>query len=264
MSTHLQRCCGRRRNAARCAPNALVFKVIAHLSHVVMASALLLSIAPHANAIPHVKKSKTESPATLYDDYLKRMRAMNFPAPATLGSLWVSSGPLATISKDYKARNTGDLIVIHLVDNFTAATNGENKQSRQFNTNSAITGLLGKIGVRNRLQNLFAANSATTLDGKGQSTLSSNVQLNFAASVMEVLPNGILVIEAARDITVGNDRQTVIMHGLVRPGDLAPDNSIPSTSISNLEVEIKGKGAVADASRQPHIIVRLLLKIFTF
>ena len=264
MSTRLQRCSDPCRGAACYARKAIISKVVACLSYVVITSTLLLPAAPPANAIPHLKKSKTETPATLYDDYLKRMRAMNSPAPATLGSLWVSSGPLATISKDYKARNIGDLIVIHLLDNFTAASAGENKTSRQFNTNSAITGLLGKIGARNRLQNLFAANATTTLDGKGQSTLSSNVQLNFAASVMEVLPNGILVIEAARDITVGNDRQTVIMHGLVRPGDLAPDNSIPSTSISNLEVEIKGKGAVADAARQPNIIVRLLLKIFTF
>ena len=79
-----------------------------------------------------------------------------------------------------------------------------------------------------------------------------------------MLPNGFLIIEAARDITVGNDRQTVVLHGLVRPGDLGPDNSIPSTSISNLEVQIKGKGAVADASRQPNIVIRTLLKIFTF
>jgi flagellar L-ring protein precursor FlgH len=236
---------------------------------VAMASTALLVLAMplSADAIPHLKLRKTntaETPTSQYDDYLNRMRSMNPAVPATLGSLWVSSGPLAHISNDYKARNVGDLVVIHLLDNFTAANAGENKTSRQFNTNSAITGLLGKIGARNRLQNLFGANSNTSLDGKGQSSLSSNVQLNFAASVVEVLPNNILVIEAARDITVGNDRQTVILHGLVRPGDLAPDNSIPSTSISNLEIEIKGKGAVADATRQPNIVIRLLLRIFTF
>jgi flagellar L-ring protein precursor FlgH len=56
--------------------------------------------------------------------------------------------------------------------------------------------------------------------------------------VLEVLPSGVLVVQSARDITVGNDRQTVFVRGLVRPGDLAPDNSVPSTAISNLEVEI--------------------------
>jgi flagellar L-ring protein FlgH len=232
---------------------------------VLVTASLLGCLIPISSpALPRFKKSKSQTTASVLDDYLKRARDMNLPAPSTVGSLWVRSGPLATISADYKARNPGDLIVIHLADNFTAATNGENKQTRQFSTNSAITGLIGTIGARNRLQNLFNANSATNLDGKGQSTLSSNVQLNLAAQVLEVLPNGVLVIQAARDITVGNDRQTVLVRGLVRPGDLAPDNSVPSTAVSSLEVEIKGKGAVADASRQPNIVIRTLLKILSF
>jgi flagellar L-ring protein precursor FlgH len=233
-------------------------------SSITLLFALALTTPLHSRALPRLKKAKTDTTASTFDDYLKRVRAMNLSLPETLGSLWVASGSLATISKDYKARNPGDLIVIHLVDSFTAATNGENKQTRQFSTKSAITGLLGTIGARNRLQNLFNANSATSLDGKGQSTLSSNVSLNLAAQVMEALPNGTLVVEAARDITVGNDRQTVLIRGLIRPGDLAPDNSVASTAISNLEVEIKGKGAVADASRQPNVVIRILLRIFSF
>lgn len=222
----------------------------------------LALLAPNAQAIPKLKRKP--QPTNALDTYLQQARAMNLPAPATIGSLWVASGPLAAIGGDYKARNPGDTLVIHLVDNFTANTSGENNQSRQFSTNSAITGLLGTIGARNRLQNLFAGNSATTLDGKGASTLSSNVSLNLAAQVIEVLPNGMLVVQAARDIAVGNDRQTVVIRGIVRPGDIAPDNSIASSSISDLEAEIKGKGAVAEITRQPNIVVRWLLKILSF
>jgi flagellar L-ring protein precursor FlgH len=239
-----------------------------HFLHRAMTIAFLFTLAIPAgsSALPKLKLKKmhTETTADAYNDYLKRVRAMSLPEPNSIGSLWVSSSPLATLSQDYKARNTGDLIIIHLTDNFTAATNGENKQSRQFNANSAITGLVGTIGARNRLQNLFNANSANGLDGKGQSTLSSNVTLNLAAQVTEVLPNGVLVVQAARDITVGNDRQTVLIRGLVRTGDLGPDNSVASTAVSDLEVEIKGKGAVADASRQPNIVIRTLLKKFNF
>lgn len=210
------------------------------------------------------KKPKTGSASTGLDDYLKRVRTSNPPPPETVGSLWVSSGPLAEMATDYKARNPGDLLIVHLVDNFTAATNGENKQSRQFSANSQVTGFLGAIGARNRLQNLFGANSANSLDGKGSSTMSSNVSLDLAAQVIEVLPNKTLVLQATRDITVGNDRQTVYIRGLVRPGDIALDNSISSASISELEVEIKGKGAVAEASRQPNVVIRWILKILTF
>jgi flagellar L-ring protein precursor FlgH len=189
---------------------------------------------------------------------------MNPPTPSSVGSLWVPTGPFSSLATDYKARNPGDLVIIHLVDNFTAASNAENKQSRAFSANSSITNFLGKLGSNNALQNLLNGTSSHSLDGKGASTMSSNVSVNFAAQVLEVLPNGVLVVQAARDITLGNDRQTIVLRGLVRPGDLAPDNSIPSTSVANLEVEVKGKGAVADASRQPNIVVRTLLKLLTF
>lgn len=225
---------------------------------------LILVVPVGLGAFPHFKKSKSAQAPNYLDDYLKMARATNPPVPGTLGSLWVPTGEMAVLAKDYKAMHLGDLLVIHLVDNFTAGTSGENKQSRAFNTSSAITGLLGTLGAKNRLQNLFNASSNNGLDGKGQSSMSSNVTLNLAAAVIEVLPNGVLVVQAARDITVGNDRQTVILRGLVRSGDLAADNSISSNAISNLQVEIKGKGAVAEITRQPNIVIRMLLKIFTF
>lgn len=217
-----------------------------------------------AEAWPDLRKSKAPGASSVYEEYLARVRAMNPAPPATTGSLWVDSGPLALLAADYKARRPGDLIIIHLADNFTAATAGENQQSRQFAAQSSITQLFGALASNNKLQKLLNASSSHSLDGKGQSTMSSNVSLNLAAQVMETLPNGVLVIQAARDITLGNDRQTVYLRGLVRPGDLGSDNSIASALISDLQVEIKGKGAVADASRQPNVIVRTLIRLLSF
>lgn len=237
------------------------------ISRKLTAASLLL----FALAVPRVARAKHDflkakpGPSdTFLEDYLKRVRDAGMEKPSTEGSLWVSSGPLSSISSDYKARWPGDLIVIRLVDTFTAATSGENNTSRQFNTQSGVTGLLGKIGPSNALQNMFNANSTTALDGKGASTMSSSLQLNLAGRVVEVLPNGVLVVEAVRDFTVGNDRQTVTVRGLVRPGDIATDNSVLSSQVTSAEVAIKGKGAVADASRQPNPVVRLLLKVLSF
>jgi len=221
-------------------------------------------LAPAGHALPKFKKAKGPQTSDVYNDYLHQVRAMNLPAPATPGSLWVDTTGIAHLAGDYKARQPGDLVTIHLIDNFTAATSGENKQSRQFSLVSAVTSLFGTLGANNRLQNLANANSSHSLDGKGASSMSSNVTLNLAAQVMETLPNGVLVVQAARDITMGNDRQTVIVRGLVRPGDLAPDNSVASTLVSDLQVEVKGKGAVADASRQPNFIVNTLVKLLSF
>jgi flagellar L-ring protein FlgH len=218
-----------------------------------------------AQASPKPKKPKPDTPSSLLDDYLKRARSMNQPAPETTGSLWVSNGSLAALAMDYRAMKVGDVVLIHLTDSFTAATTGENSQSRAFAATSGITGLVGAIGAKNRLQNLFGASSGNTLDGKGSSTLSSNVTVDLSAQVLEVLPNGVLVVQAARDISVGNDHQTILLRGLIRPGDIAPtDNSVTSSEVGELEVEIKGKGAVAEASRQPNIIIRTLLKLFSF
>lgn len=209
-------------------------------------------------------KKKPDPVTSSLQDYLASVRVVNEPPPPTLGSLWQGTSSLAVLATDYRARNPGDLVIINLSDNFIANTAGENSQSRAFTANSAITGLLGAIGARNRLQNLFNANSGNTLDGKGASTLSSNVQLTLSAQVVETLPNGVLVVQAARDIGVGNDRQTVILRGLVRGADLTSTNTIPSASISNLQVEIKGRGAVAEATRQPNIVIRTLLRLFSF
>ena len=94
--------------------------------------------------------------------------------------------------------------------------------------------------------------------------MSSTLQLVIAGHVVQVMPNGVMVIEAVRDFTVGNDRQTVVLRGLVRPGDVAIDNSILSSAVSSMELEIKGKGSVADASSRPNIVIRTLLKLLSF
>lgn len=228
-----------------------------------MLVALFFFAAP-AQADRMSDKKKAGPAASSLDDYLKRVRDAGTETPSTVGSLWVSSGPLSSLASDYKAHWPGDLIVVRLVDTFSAATSGENNTSRQFSTQSAVTGLLGKIGPSNALQNMFNANSNTGLDGKGASTMSSSLQLNLSGRVVDVLPNGVLVVEAVRDFTVGNDRQTVTLRGLVRPGDVAADNSVLSSQVTSVELAIKGRGAVADATSRPNAIVRLLLKVLSF
>ena len=94
--------------------------------------------------------------------------------------------------------------------------------------------------------------------------MSSSLQLSLSGRVVDVLPNGVLVIEAVRDFTVGNDRQTVTLRGLVRPGDVAratpccprrsPASSCPSRARARWPTPARG----------PTPIVRLLLKVLSF
>lgn len=210
-------------------------------------------------------ETKISGPAgASLDEYLTSMQAASVEKPSTTGSLWTSAGPLTNAATDYKAHFAGDIIIVRLADQFTAATSGQNKTSRQFGTQSGISGLLGHVAANNSLQNMFTANSASSLNGQGQSTMSSRLQVSLAGRVLEVFPNGVLLVEAARDFAVGNDRQTIVLRGLVRPGDIATDNSVLSSQVGSMELRIKGKGAVADATRQPNLVVRLMMKVLSF
>jgi flagellar L-ring protein precursor FlgH len=231
---------------------------------VILALLLSTSILPAAGANPKDKKPKSDLTQAATQDYLNRVRAMNVEQQRTIGSLWSPGAPLANAAADYKAHRTGDLVIIRVVDNFSATTNGSAQAQRTFNASSGVSGFFGNLSAANGWQNLFSPTSSQNLAGKGQSALSSTLSLNLAGRVIEALPNGVLVVEAVRDLTVGNDRQTIVLRGLVRPGDIASDNSVPSTAVANLEAEIRGKGVVADATRPPNVAVRILLKILGF
>ncbi len=235
----------------------------------IVAAILISLVAPlilHAQFKFLKKNKKPTQVQSSRDDYLTtvRARAVNKDDSRTTGSLWFPAAPMTETAFDYKARHTGDLLVIRLVDNFSATSSGTGSQQRTFSASSGIGAAMGNLSATNRAQNLFSPISAETMSGKGASTLSSTLTLNFAGRVGEALPNGVLVVEAVRDLTVGNDRQTIILHGLVRPGDIASDGSVLSSQVSNLEAQIAGKGLVTDSIRQPNVVIRTLLKILNF
>ena len=81
---------------------------------------------------------------------------------------------------------------------------------------------------------------------------------------MEVLSNGMLVIEAARQVEFSQQTQTIVLRGLVRPEDISQQNQVLSTAISSLELEVRGKGIINDYTHRQNILVRLLQKVLIF
>jgi flagellar L-ring protein precursor FlgH len=73
-----------------------------------------------------------------------------------------------------------------------------------------------------------------------------------------------MVVEAERQITMNNERQTILLRGLVRPGDIAPDGSISSNLVGNLELELKGKGVLSDGTRPPNPVTRFIMRLVGF
>lgn len=222
-----------------------------------------------AAASSAAKEKKEKDPAGVIqheslDQYLQRMRTGIAPAagPST-GSLWVDSGRLASLAADYKALHPGDLITIVVVQDTTANNAGSVSAARTFTANSGITALGGHIKTSG-VASLFSPTSAQTLTGKGQAATTSTIRTSLSGRVVEVLPGGNLVVEAERQLTLNNEKQVLLLRGLVRPGDVGPDNSVTSNSIANLEFELKGKGVISDGNRPPNAIVRAVLKIVGF
>ncbi|HVB88407.1 MAG TPA: flagellar basal body L-ring protein FlgH [Candidatus Dormibacteraeota bacterium] len=165
---------------------------------------------------------------------------------------------------DAKARYTGDQLTVQLAESTTSALQGSVQTSRTLTASSSISAFFGKVGGGSAAQNIFSPNSSQALTGKGQTALATSLDTTLAANVTQVLPNGLLVIEARREVEVSQQKQTMILRGVVRPQDISPNDVVLSTAVSHLEVSLDGKGVLTESTRQPGLIVRTLLHFFSF
>ena len=221
--------------------------------------AILLCPVPGQSA--KAKKKTTASQDSLAA-YISRVKGTAGGAP-TVGSLWTPESSYTDLSSDYKARKVNDLIIIQIVEQTTASVNGTVKSARTFAANSSV-GVMGTPGATSGWQNIFSPSSSRALNGQTQTSSDSSLTTSLSGRVVEVLPNGAMVVEAQRDVDVNNQHQTVILRGVVRPGDVTSGNYVPSTAVSNLEVELKGHGVVSDGVAPPNRLVRGILKIVGF
>ena len=235
-------------------------KALQFIRRLVWVEVLIATIlAPAAFA----RSKKASSPAQLRTDYIARLQEQEIPKPErTVGSLW-SPGDIGELSADYKARKVNDTVVILVAVQTTAAQTGDVNSARAFQTSSAITGLAGEINTKG-LNPLLNANSSTTLKGAGATDSSTTFQTSMTAQVIAVLPSGNLVVEAQRKIFMNNQHEDVTIRGVVRPNDIGPNNTVPSAALSNLEIEMKGKGIIADSTRPPNRLTRALLWLVGF
>jgi flagellar L-ring protein precursor FlgH len=210
------------------------------------------------------KKNSGNIQSESLEQYLERMQQAPLESPPrTAGSLWVDGGRLTDASSDYKARHVGDLITVTVVQNITATNAGSVSSQRNLSASSGITALPGQLRTTG-VANLFSPTSAYSLAGKGQAATTSSLTTSLAGRIVAVLPGGAMVIEAERKLTMNNERQTLLLRGMVRPGDIGPGDTVASNAIANLELELKGKGVISEGNRQPNLVLRAILRVVNF
>jgi flagellar L-ring protein FlgH len=181
---------------------------------------------------------------------------------ASPGSLYSASGRLADSARDVRASEVNDIVTIVVNEAASAVVSGTSNSSRKSSVAASITGVYGIVTPK--LTNLLGATNDTELAGSGTTSRNLALSTTLSARVVEVQSNGNLVIEGTRDIGVNSDKQSITVHGIVRPADLSSANMVNSVQVSDLQIKVTGKGVVGDAVRRPNFLYRFLLGLLPF
>ena len=228
------------------------------------AATALLGVSSFFAFSQNISKSQAKKPEKLRADYITRLQQTYVPTAEehSVGSLWTGQGTLGDFSVDYKALHLNDTITIQVAVQTTAAQSGTVDSERSFTSSSAITGIMGRTPAATNP--LLSGSSSSALKGQGSTASNTLFQTNLTGQVIAVLPNGNLVVEAERQIFMNNQHENVTVRGMIRPGDIGPNNTVLSSSLSNLEIEMKGKGIISDGVRPPNFITKAVLWLLNF
>jgi flagellar L-ring protein precursor FlgH len=228
------------------------------------AQAPMTPVATRSSASGKGLAAASDPAASSLEAYLTRVRQDNKAAQTSTGAIWTDAGRLTRMSTDVRAMRPHDLISVVVSESLAASTDGTVKNSRASNASSGISGLIGTLHAGNALQNLVSQTSSSGLNAQGTSATNSSLSTTFGGQVVEVLPNGMLVIEAARQVEFSQQTQTIVLRGLVRPEDISQQNQVLSTAISSMELQVRGKGIVNDYTHRQNALVRFLQWVLVF
>ena len=220
---------------------------------------------PAAGKQPRTPEGRVATPpeASLAS-YVQRVRAQQAAEVRTPGSIWSPNGQLVRLGTDVKAFRLHDVVSIVVSESLAASTDGQVKNARASNAKSSITSLFGALKPSNALSNLVNQTSSSGLTAQGQSTTNSSLTTTFGGEVVDVLPNGMLVVQATRQLTFSQQTQLIRLRGLVRPEDVSAQNQIQSTAMTDLELEVTGKGIINDTTYRQNPLVRWLERLIVF
>ncbi len=231
-------------------------KVIGGVAAVILMALFFFSAATAAE--------KVDPYGLALQDFINQSRQAKSTVTTTEGSLYPGNQP--SLFEDFKARRVNDIITILVSETTTASNTADATTAKDSSMDIGITSLLGletKIpspidlvaGIKTGTKNSFAGSGATTRKGI--------ISTIMSARVKEVLPNGNLLIEGIRELTVNHENQTLVITGVVRPRDITTNNIIASSSIADLQIRYYGKGVVND-NLKPGILYRILSRVWPF
>lgn len=150
--------------------------------------------------------------------------------------------------EDHRARLVGDTITVQIVEKIAATQTSTSSIDKSGTVSAGVTALPGFApnSFTNGRTNI-GINSSNTFAGKGSTVNANDFSGTITATVVEVLPNGHLIISGEKQIGVNHNVDVLRFSGQVDPRAIQPGNTVPSAQIANVRVEQRGRGAQADA-----------------
>jgi flagellar L-ring protein FlgH len=169
--------------------------------------------------------------------------------PASNGSIYQVGRDVALFENPI-ARHVGDIVTIVLNEATNAQKSAVTTTSKS-TTDALGMSLIGKTPtIKGNAVLSNSINDASKFDGEGGSSQSNSLTGYITATVTRVLPNGNLFLKGEKWIGINQGEEFIRLTGVIRPIDLAPDNSIPSLKVGSAKISYGGKGALADVNAQ--------------
>lgn len=183
-------------------------------------------------------------------------------------SLW--SGSRASLLGDRRATKKGDILTVVIEINEKASISNDTKRSRNSSESMQVPQLLG---LPQRLDERLpdGASSADLIDlgsnsssgGSGSVSRSEKLELRVAATVVDVLPNGVLAISGSQELRVNFELRELLVSGYVRPDDISRQNEVTYDKIASARVSYGGRGQITDV-QQPRYGQQVLDAVLPF
>jgi flagellar L-ring protein FlgH len=207
-------------------------------------------------------KGRVKDPTDLRE-YVESANSPRYEQHTALGSLWIENGMNSGLYRDHKARYINDVLTIYVIESTSAIASADARNSRGTNVSAGFDRLFGAEKVVRELPTMVSGRSSSSFEGTGSTSRATMLETRLTARVIEVLPNGFLVVEGRREVRVNNESQTVFLTGVVRPADINQNNVVLSSAVAQMSVRVEGQGVVSQPIK-PGWLYRILTGILPF
>ncbi len=158
----------------------------------------------------------------------------------------------------------GDVITVLLDERTQGSRSTSTNVSRESKNNIVPTGMAGRlISGRAALAGLNLNDASNTSAGSGTADQTASLSGSLAVSVVEVLPNGNLVVRGEKQLSLSEGSEVIQVSGVIRPQDVSPNNTVLSRRLAHSQIAYRGSGDLA-AAAQPGWGTKLLTRIWPF